>query len=75
MQFFRDLIRNDSNLSMMRFMSILGLLFGAAITIYAMIYRSNLDGVAPLVAVFVGSAYGGKTVQKYIETKNIDVNK
>lgn len=70
MQFLRDLLKNDSAMSMMRFMSLLSLIFGAGITVYALAKRPDLNGIAELVAIFVGSAFGGKTIQKYIEKSN-----
>lgn len=69
MKFFKLLLSEDTGLSCLRFMSLVSLLLGSLIAVLSLILKSNLDGITPLVAVFVGSAFGGKIGQKYFEGK------
>lgn len=68
--FFTDLLSRNGAMSMLRFMSILSLIIGAGIAIYAIGVKSDLPYVPEIVAIFVGSAFGGKISQKYIESKH-----
>ena len=64
------LLAEDSRVSMMRLMSLLALLIGAAIAVYGLaVDCDNLAGIAELVAIFVGAAFTGKVAQKFAESK------
>lgn len=52
----------------MRVMSFLSLLLGAAVAFYGINQDRDMTGLAMLVGVFVGSAFGGKVLQKKYET-------
>lgn len=59
MNFIRDLFSEKSNVSMMRVLSFISLLLGAYLAV---------KGQNESVSIFVYAAFGGKAVQKYIET-------
>ena len=58
-------IGND--VSMVRVMSFISLLTGIVIGLYGVYAGKDLSGVAAVCAVFVGSAFTGKVVQKFAE--------
>ena len=70
MTFIKKLLSESNEVSCMRLMSLFSLLIGAGIAVYCVHAARNLSEATPLVSVFVGSAFGGKTVQKFMETKN-----
>lgn len=64
-----SLFSENSEISIMRVMSIMSLVFAATISIVGLYQDKNLTDLAILVGVFVGSAFGGKAVQKFAEVK------
>jgi hypothetical protein len=60
-QWLKDLFSENSNVSMMRVLSIVALLIGGYLAI---------QGHDTSVPIFIISAFGGKAAQKYIEIKN-----
>lgn len=58
------------DISTMRAMSIFSLLVGAGIAMYGIARGHDLNGIAEIVAIFVGAAFTGKTVQKFNEGKD-----
>ncbi len=61
MKFLRSLFSENGDVSMVRFMSLLSLIFGGVLA---------LRGQDTSVLIFVGSAFSAKVAQKIIETKN-----
>lgn len=59
----KSLFSENSDISMMRLMSLMSLLIGAYLAV---------KGHDISVGVFVYAAFGGKAVQKYIESKKDD---
>jgi len=70
MKFFEKLLSESSEVSCMRLMAIISLIVGAGIAIYCVLAYKDLPQVTPLVSIFVGAAFSGKTIQKFMETKN-----
>ena len=68
---FRELFSENSSISSMRVMSMISLLIGGGIAVYGVYMAKDLSGLAALVGIFVGSAFGGKLIQKNFETKTI----
>lgn len=54
----------------MRLMSIASFLVGAAIAFIGLYKAKDLSGLAQVCAVFVGSAFAGKTISKFAEKKD-----
>lgn len=65
--FLKLLLSESGDVSTMRLMSIFSLLVGAGIACYGIYMGKDLDGVAKICAVFVGSAFIGKGAQKALE--------
>lgn len=63
----KSLFSQDSGVSSMRLMSFISLFLGGAIAIAGLAMKVNLTELSILVGVFVGSAFGGKAVQKFAE--------
>lgn len=61
MSWFKALFSEDSDVSVMRVMSFISLIIGGYLAV---------KGHDSSVATFVYAAFGGKAIQKYIETKN-----
>lgn len=61
MNFLKSLFSEKSDVSMMRVMSLLSLIIGAYLAI---------TGKDVSVSTFVYAAFGGKAVQKFIESKD-----
>lgn len=59
MSFIKSLFSENSDVSMMRLMSLISLIIGAYLA---------LKGHDNSVSIFVYAAFGGKAVQKYIES-------
>jgi len=59
-QFIKDLFSENSSVSMMRLMALISLLIGGYLAI---------KGKDTSVVIFVTAAFGGKVIQKQIETK------
>ena len=57
----------EGEISMVRIMSLLSLLTGIVIGLYGVIKGKDLSGVAQVCAVFIGSAFVGKTASKFAE--------
>lgn len=60
MEFLKKLFSQNSEVSMMRVLSFISLIIGGYLA---------LKGQDTSVSVFVYAAFGGKAVQKYIESK------
>lgn len=58
------------SISIMRVMSMSSLVVGAAIALIGLLDEKNLADLAFLSSVFVVPAFGGKALQKHIETRN-----
>lgn len=54
-------------ISMVRIMSLLSLLTGIGVGIYGVIQGKDLSGLSQVCAVFIGSAFLGKTASKFAE--------
>jgi len=65
--FIKELLSENGLISTTRLMSILSILIGAVIALYGVYMGKDLGGIAQVCAVFVGSAFTGKVVQKYME--------
>ncbi len=59
----------SSKVSMMRVMSLLSLVAGIILAFVGLNQQQEPSSLAVLVAVFVGSAFGGKALQKSQELK------
>lgn len=59
----------DDGVSTMRLMALLSLLAGTGIALWGIAKGADLNGLAVLVGVFVGSAFGGKAIQKGFEKR------
>lgn len=59
----------QGSVSCMRFLSVFSLAVGSVIGVYGIIHCNDLYAVAALCSVFVGSAFGGKILQKKSEVK------
>ena len=70
MGWLKLLISEKEGVSAMRIMAFTSLLIGGGIAIFGVITNKDLTGLSVLVGVFVGSAFGGKAVQKFAELKN-----
>ena len=70
MSFFKELLSENSPLSTTRVMAFIALFAGVGIAAYGLYMNRDLGGLSALCAVFVGSAFGAKTVSKFIETKS-----
>jgi hypothetical protein len=68
-QFLSQLFSENSGVSMMRVMSILALLAGIAIA-FVGLNKLPVDysGISLLAGAFLGAAFGGKVMQKRVET-------
>lgn len=67
MKWLMDFLSDGTNLSMMRLMSLTSLVMGCGIAIYGISHGKDLGGIAQICSVFVGSAFAGKSIQKYME--------
>jgi Na+(H+)/acetate symporter ActP len=63
------LFSEQSKVSSTRVMSFISLLIGGYLAIHGLDVKSDLVGLATLVGVFVGAAFGGKVWQKKIEVE------
>lgn len=68
--FLKELISENSPTSSTRVMSFISLFSGVGIAAYGLTVNRDLMGLSALCAVFVGSAFGAKTISKFIENKN-----
>lgn len=64
MNVIREVLSEQGSISCMRVLSCVSLLVGSGIAIYGITHSKDLSGVTMLVSVFVGSAFGGKILQK-----------
>lgn len=69
MNFFEKLFSEKSDISCMRFMSVLSLVVGSAIAFISLAKGNNLSNDSSTIAIFVGAAFGGKVGQKFAEGK------
>lgn len=60
---------NPNTPSAMRLMSMCSLVAGASIAVIGLVLEVDPEKLAWLCAVFVGSAFGGKALQKKFEVK------
>lgn len=63
------LVSADDGVSTMRLMAVISLLAGTGIAFWGITRGVDLRDLATLVGVFVGSAFGGKALQKGFEKK------
>lgn len=61
------LFSESSEISAMRFMSILALIIAGYLAIYGIQNKSDLSTLSILCSVFVGAAFTGKVMQKKVE--------
>lgn len=54
---------------MMRLLSLISLLVAGAIACFGVYWNRDLLGLSALCGVFIGGSFGGKSIQKAIETK------
>lgn len=66
------LVSADDGVSTMRLMALVSLLAGTGIALWGITKGVDLRDLATLVGVFVGSAFGGKAIQKGFEKRNGD---
>ena len=59
----------SSDVSAMRVMAMLSLLVGATLAFMGLYMGKDLNALATLCAIFVGSGFAGKATQKFAETK------
>jgi hypothetical protein len=70
------LFSEESPISMMRILSLIGTITGVALAFVGVIMNRDLMGLSTLVGVFVGASFAGKVVQKIHEVKEaVDGNK
>lgn len=72
MEFIKALLSESSTISTMRLMSLIALIVGSGVACYGIYVGKDLAGVAQVTAVFVGSAFSAKVVQKFSENKTQD---
>lgn len=70
MNFIKDMFSESSDVSCMRVMAFLSLLIGAGLSFYT-VTKGTLPGAIPVIAIFVGAAFGGKIGQKYLEGTSV----
>lgn len=68
--YISKLLSENKDVSCMRVMSIISLVFGGIVAILSITSKVEMSGAAQMVSVFVVSAFGGKTLQKHMESKN-----
>lgn len=68
--YLKKLLSTSGEASTMRLMSIASFLVGAAIAFIGLYKAKDLSGLAQVCAVFVGSAFAGKTISKFAEKKD-----
>lgn len=68
----RKVLSEESGVSAMRIMAFISLVIGGGIAVAGLIMKVNLTELSILVGVFVGSAFGGKAIQKFAENKGGD---
>lgn len=64
---FSKLFSENSEVSMMRVMSMLSLSAGIVIGAYGLCTNKDMSALSMLCGVFVGAAFGGKVGQKFAE--------
>lgn len=64
-----SMFSESSDISSMRVLSFLSLVMGGIIATVGMYKQVELSGLSMLTGVFVGSAFGGKVMQKFAEVK------
>lgn len=69
LEYLKKIFSEASDISSMRIMSFLSLIIGAIVSLIGLFKGSELFGLATLAGVFVGSAFGGKVLQKIQEIK------
>jgi len=81
--FIKELFSESSKVSSMRVMAISALITAIILAIYDFIYTNitgkNIPDAVTLVGLFLGAAFGGKTISKWSENKitetQTDLNK
>lgn len=69
MNIAKELLDENSSMSTMRLMSLLSLACGCGLGVYGLYMNRDLIGLAALCGVFVTAAFGGKAIQKSIESR------
>lgn len=67
MNFIKKLLSDSGTVSTMRVMSISSFVVGSGIACYGVYKGKDLSGLAQVCAVFVGSAFAAKSIQKFAE--------
>lgn len=65
----KEIFSESSEISCMRVMSLVALVFGFAIAVAGLYLGKDLSQIAILAGVFVGPAFAGKATQKAFEAK------
>jgi len=66
-KFLRDIFSDSSDISSIRVMSFLCVLFSFGVAMYSLVNQADPEKVAWLIAAFLGPAFGGKVWQKKME--------
>jgi len=66
----KQLLSETGEVSCMRVMSFLSLVFGFGIVVVGLIQGRDMSQLIGLVGIFVGSAFSGKLLSKPFETKD-----
>lgn len=65
----RELLSSKSDLSMVRFMSLICIIAATIIACYGVYVGKDLSGLAVLVSAFITPAFAGKVIQRHLENK------
>lgn len=69
MKLLRELLSDEGNTSMMRFISLINVITAIIIAFYGLINNKNLSDISMLCSIFLGTGIGGKVIQKVSEAK------
>jgi hypothetical protein len=61
---------NGEDVSCMRVMSLTALLIAASVTYLGLYLNRDMGSLTPVIALFLGAAFGGKIAQKHLENKS-----
>ena len=70
MSWIRDLFREDSKVSMTRFLALVCVLNATIIALYGILKGADLSAISMLSGTFLASGLGAKVTQKFIENKS-----
>lgn len=69
-QFFLNLLAENSNVSMTRFLSAICVVTACTVAVYGMWTKTDLNQLIGLCSTFLGFGLGAKVVQKNFEGKS-----